>query len=508
MHIQRSSGILLHLTSLPGPQVHGRVADFGSGDFGSSAYHFVDWLVAAGQTLWQVLPLNPTGPGNSPYMSPSAFALDPYLIDLRDLVERGWLNAELLESSRAMLGTVNAHRIEHGPTRQLRTQMLRAAGEQFFAQGPSADTSYQAYCNANADWLDDYALFMAIDERWPQTDWTGWPSPLAQRIPEVLERMRRDWRADIDFWRFTQWIAHRQWSGIKRYANERGVRIIGDLPIFIAPHSVDVWAQPELFDLTPQLKPRAVAGVPPDYFSETGQLWGNPLYRWSRHAEDNYAWWTRRVKASLGSADIVRIDHFRGFAAYWEVAAQAVTAIDGHWRPGPGAALFESLVQSLGDLPIIAEDLGVITEDVTQLRRAFRLPGMKILQFAFGDDARNAYLPHNYEPQSVVYTGTHDNDTSLGWFAQASERERASAQTYLKSDGREIGWDLIHCASQSVAAMAIYPFQDVLGLGSEARMNQPGVADGCWGWRFTWDQVQDWQAQRLRAISLAHGRNG
>ncbi len=521
MHLQRSSGVLLHVSSLPGPH--------GSGDFGASAYHFVDWLVAAGQSLWQVLPMNPTGPGNSPYMSPSVFALEPMFVDLNDLVQRHWLNADMLEKGRTGLGKLDPHRINFDAVRVFRMTMLRAAAREFFQhnrQGttqlghesaasnavlpggdvPIGDASFNAYCHAHAEWLDDYALFMATADRWPDSDWSGWPAPLAKRIPEVMERVRRDWREDIEFWKFTQWIGSRQWSSVKRYANERGVRIIGDLPIFVAPHSVDVWSNPDLFDLTPQLKPRVVAGVPPDYFSATGQLWGNPLYRWSRHAEQNYAWWIRRVKASLSLADIVRIDHFRGFAAYWEVAASASTAIEGQWKPGPGAALFETLLAAIGELPIIAEDLGVITDDVIELRKRFRLPGMRVLQFAFGDDARNAYLPHNYDAQSVVYTGTHDNDTSLGWFAGATAHEQKSAQTYLKSSGSEIGWDLIHCASQSVAAMAIYPMQDILSLGSEARMNQPGKSDGCWKWRFSWSQVPEWCAQRLRQISVAHGR--
>lgn len=510
MHAARTSGILLHLTSLPGPH--------GSGDFGAAAYHFVDWLKSAGQGLWQLLPLNPAGPGHSPYMSPSAFAIDPQLIDLADLVQRGWLDADLLERQRHEMALSDRYRIDFARVVPFRMQMLKSAAQRFLqlrragAGSEQAqtdrygDVGFMAFCDAQADWLDDYALFMAIAERWPQASWADWPSPLARRIPEVLNRISQDWADDIEFWKFSQWIAHRQWQSVKRYANDNGVRIVGDVPIFIAPHSADVWAHPELFDLTPQLQPRVVAGVPPDYFSATGQLWGNPLYRWARHHEQGFAWWIARVRACLQQADIVRIDHFRGFAEYWEVAADAATAATGTWRPGPAAALFEALQKVLGELPIIAEDLGVITPDVTALRQQFRLPGMRVLQFAFGDDAGNAYLPHNYEQQTVVYTGTHDNDTSAGWFAQASAHERGSVQTYLKSDGSQIGWDLIHCASQSVAAIAIYPLQDVLDLGSEARMNRPGVADGCWNWRFDWDQVLAWHGRRLSEISMAHGR--
>ena len=515
MHASRASGVLLHLTSLPGPH--------GSGDFGAAAYHFVDWLKSAGQGLWQILPLNPVGPGHSPYMSPSAFAIDPQLIDLADLVQRDWLDAELLARQRQEMLDADPNRIAFSRVVPFRMQMLKNAAHRFLHQRRASaihdtgsdtapidrygDIGFKAFCDAQADWLEDYALFMTIAERWPQSGWADWPSPLARRIDEVIDRIRRDWADEIDFWKFVQWVAHRQWQSVKRYANDNGVRIVGDVPIFIAPNSVDVWAHPELFDLTPQLQPRVVAGVPPDYFSATGQLWGNPLYRWARHHEQGFAWWIARVRACLQQADLVRIDHFRGFAEHWEIPADAPTAASGTWKPGPGAALFDALQKAIGELPIIAEDLGVITPDVTALRQQFRLPGMRVLQFAFGDDASNAYLPHNYDAQSVVYTGTHDNDTSLGWFEGASAHERASVQTYLKSNGSEIGWDLIHCASQSVAAIAIHPFQDVLCLGTQARMNRPGVADGCWNWRFDWSQVQAWHGRRLGEISMAHGRH-
>jgi 4-alpha-glucanotransferase len=560
----RLSGILLHPTSLPDAGVPPAAAASvpslqapGSGDFGASAYHFVDWLVAAGQQLWQVLPLGPVGPGHSPYMSPSAFALNPLLIDLQDLVSQGWLPPDATEAeadahghgyaggtARTRQAPAAAARIDYAAVSRFRMSCLRAAARSFF-DGDSSRQAYDRFCASESGWLDDYALFMAIGERHPQVAWPEWPVALARRDRDALAEARAQLGAEIDFWRFVQWTAFRQWARLKRYANERRVRIIGDLPIFVALHSADVWAHPELFDLDGDLRPRTIAGVPPDYFSATGQLWGNPLYRWDRHAADGYSWWIRRVKAALTTADVVRIDHFRAFAAHWEVAADAPDASGGRWAQGPGEALFQAVKAALnagrpaganvdgdpavkadtdakvdsaadaqagdplpGALPIIAEDLGFVTPDVIALRKSIGLPGMRVLQFAFGDDARNPYLPHNFTRNTVAYSGTHDNDTSLGWFAAAPQAERARAQVYLKTDGREINWDLIHAASQSVARMAIYPLQDVLGLGSEARMNRPGDAEGCWGWRFDWSQVRPWHASRLRQISAAHGRNG
>jgi len=538
----RLSGILLHPSSLPDAAGHPAkagdggaapsddaslfgpsLAAPGSGDFGKSAYYFVDWLAAAGQQLWQVLPLGPVGPGYSPYMSPSAFALNPLLIDLQELVAQGWLDPELLPAAGPPTPPVaNSERIDYNASSRFRMAGLGEAARCFF-RGDFDREAYNLFCAAESRWLDDYALFMAISESHPDLTWTEWPAALRTRDSAALAQARTRYSAQVHFWRFVQWTAYRQWARLKEYANQRHIRIVGDLPIFVALHSADVWADPALFDLGADLRPRVVAGVPPDYFSAKGQLWGNPLYRWDRHAADGYSWWIRRVKAALSSADLVRIDHFRGFAAYWEVAADALDAIEGAWVPGPRAAFFDAVKAALeaappanasgvetlpGALPIIAEDLGIVTPDVTALREAAGLPGMRVLQFAFGDDAGNSYLPHNYSRDTVVYSGTHDNDTTLGWFAAAAPGERARAQIYLKTDGREINWDLIHAASQSVASMAVYPMQDVLGLGSEARMNRPGDAEGCWSWRFDWDQVQPWHADRLYQISAAHGRNG
>ncbi|MGE0799630.1 MAG: 4-alpha-glucanotransferase [Lautropia sp.] len=526
--VPRASGILLHPTSLPdaadapdrstaaaGAAAAGAarlsVARPGSGDFGAAAYRFVDWLGQAGQRLWQMLPLVPTGSGNSPYMSPSAFALNPLLIDLQDLVGHGWLRVDRdgvpdgIGTEACRRGRPADARIDFESVTRFRLSCLRLAAGGFFAAGGQRDPAFQQFCAAEVDWLDDYALFMALGDHFPGP-WCNWPLPLAGRDRAALADAHRQYAENVAFWRFVQWTAYRQWGALKQTANDRGIRIIGDLPIFVALHSADVWAHPELFDLDGSLRPRVVAGVPPDYFSATGQLWGNPLYRWERHAATGYRWWIQRVRHAITTADVVRIDHFRGFAGYWEIPADAETAVNGRWVAGPGNALFDALAAALVDLPIIAEDLGVVTPDVVALRESVGLPGMRVLQFAFSDDARNPYLPHRFTADTVVYTGTHDNDTSLGWFDQATQHERRHAQIYLKTDGREIHWDLIHAASQSVAATAIYPLQDVLGLGSDARMNRPGDPDGCWGWRFRWHQIEPWQTRRLREITAAHGR--
>ncbi len=493
----RSSGVLLHPTSLP-PAAGDGAFDGGNGDFGEAAYRFVDWLRAAGQTLWQVLPLNPAGPGNSPYTSVSAFAGCPRLISPAPMLEAGWLNRADLAISGAA-------------TPADRLILLRIAEAAFFRDEHPAD-AFGDWCGKQADWLEDYALFMALRTRHHGTEWDQWPTPLAGREPSALASARAELHEELRFWRFVQWNFDSQWVALRAYARERGVRIIGDMPIYVARNSADVWANPGLFELDERLQAVAVAGVPPDYFSASGQLWGNPLYRWERHAANDYAWWSARLRRALAQADLVRIDHFRAFAAYWAVPADAPNAITGRWRPGPGRALFDALERAFevspGGLPLIAEDLGAITPDVIALRDAAGLPGMRVLQFAFGGGADNLYLPHNLIEACAVYTGTHDNDTSIGWFAGASPHERAFARTYLKSEGSEIGWDLIHAASASVARLAIYPLQDVLALGGDARMNLPGQAHGQWGWRSAWAQFKPWHAERLRRISAAHGRNG
>lgn len=492
---RRASGILLHPTSLPGR--------FGAGDLGEDAYQFVDWLAAAGQRLWQVLPLGEIGPGNSPYMSRSAFAGNVLLIDLMELNAQGWLDASALE----FIPAANPHRIDFDAVIPARMNCLRSAAEGFARLAtPDLQADFATFCAQHTAWLDDYALFMALVTAQGSDDWTLWPAPLAARTEAALAQARDQYSADIRFWKFCQWCFARQWQRLKRYANDRGVALIGDMPIFVAHQSADVWAHPDLFELDAQGNPTVVAGVPPDYFSETGQFWGNPLYCWPRHAETGFAWWRQRVQHAVAQLDLIRIDHFRGFVAYWEIPAGEQTAVNGKWVAGPGAELFSALRASEGALPFLAEDLGDITDDVIALRDALGLPGMRVLQFAFCEDAQHPFLPHIFERNTVAYTGTHDNDTLLGWWHSASPRERAFIQHYLGSDGHALHWDAIRALSASVADRVIFPMQDILGLGTEHRMNRPGLPTGNWGWRFTWEQLQAWQGSTLAHLSAVHGR--
>ena len=499
MRFPRSSGVLLHVTSLPGPH--------GSGDLGAGARHFVDWLVAGGQTLWQILPLGGPGPGNSPYMAPSAFAGNLILIDLHDLHAHGWLD----DADLAPAPGFEAHRVDWASVFPFRTARLAKAAERFFAHGSAADRAdYDAFCTAQAGWLDDFTLFMALAEHHAWRDWCDWPAPLATRKARALAQARLEHAPRIAFWAFTQWRFHRQWEALRAYANGRGLRIVGDMPIFIAYNSADAWARPKLFELDAAGRPTVVAGVPPDAFSATGQRWGNPLYRWRAHQREGFAWWIERVRHAFVLTDILRIDHFRGFAAHWEIPADQPTAEHGRWVKAPGAALFAAIAEALGPLPIIAEDLGVITPDVDALRLQFGFPGMRILQFAWGEDdaAENRFLPHRHTPDSVVYTGSHDNDTTLGWWAQQPEATRHHLREYLASDGRTPHWDLIRCAFESVADMAVVPMQDVLGLDGAHRMNFPGRAEGNWAWRFDWDQVGADLAARLHRLAALSDRRG
>jgi 4-alpha-glucanotransferase len=495
---RRRCGIVLHPTSLPGPH--------GSGDFGPSAYHFVDWLLAAGQNVWQLLPLNPIGPGNSPYASVSAFAGSPLLVALEPIIDKGWL----APVSSAETAHFDPLRVDFDRVAAWRLGKLRVAADAFFASGSTADRrDFESYCAAQASWLEDYALFMALDETTRSTSgfapWSRWDPRLARRDPAALAVARRRHARALDFWRFVQWCFDTQWQAIRRYANERGVLLIGDLPIFVAHHSADCWARPDLYLLDDLFEPAVVAGVPPDYFSATGQRWGNPLYDWAAMKDDGYAWWIARVRRQLDLADWLRVDHFRGFAGYWEIPAASTTAIEGRWVPGPGGDLFETMGRALGRLPLIAEDLGVITPDVETLRDRFGLPGMRILQFAFGADAQNGYLPHNYVVNTCAYTGTHDNDTFAGWWRTASARERRFAAAYLGCGEDDAHWAAIRAVSQSVAALAMCQLQDVLGLDSSHRMNTPGQ-EQCWTWRFSWSMVGPEAALRLGRISAACGR--
>ncbi len=502
---KRYGGILLHPTSLPGAH--------GAGDLGLSARHFIDWLATAKQTLWQVLPLGGIGPGNSPYMSPSAFAGNELLIDLVQLRDAGWLTATDIEPDPLF----REDRVNYPATKRYRMARLRLAAERFFAEGqPTARKGFNDFCGTAAEWLDDYALFMALDRNHGGYNkvWQDWPTPLAQRKPKALRDAAASLAEECNFWKFCQWCFHTQWHAVKSYANARGIKIVGDIPIFVSPHSADVWAHQKLFDLDGKGHPRVIAGVPPDYFSETGQRWGNPLYLWEAHAKENYRWWLARLRATLSLCDLVRIDHFRGFESYWEIPAASATAVNGCWQPGPGMPFFNvvrkllesSTPQEADRLCIIAEDLGIITPEVNALRRSAGFPGMRILQFAFDGKSDNLYLPHNFDANTVVYTGTHDNDTSVGWWQTLSAHQQDYVRRYLGVSGNSIHWDLIHAASASVAVASIVPMQDVLGLDSHHRMNQPGQAEGFWEWRFSWRQVEAWHAERLAELATHHGR--
>ncbi|MDE2564815.1 MAG: 4-alpha-glucanotransferase [Burkholderiales bacterium] len=495
MRFPRASGVLLHPTSLPGPH--------GSGDLGREAYHFVDWLASAGQKLWQILPLAGIGPGNSPYMSNSAFAGNVLLVDLAELHRQGWLDAADLEPEPGLA----ASKVDFAAMVPFRMARLAKAAERYAHQASSEQrAAFAAFAQAQASWLDDYALFMALCEANGWRDWCDWDPALAARKPAALAAARAQHAARVAFWAFCQWAFFRQWAALRAYANGKGIEIIGDTPIFIAHLSAEVWANQHLFELGPDGRPTVVAGVPPDFFSATGQRWGNPLYRWSAHAKDGYAWWVERIRRTFELVDIVRIDHFRGFAGYWEIPATEPTAVKGRWVPGPGEALFKAIAKALGPMPIIAEDLGLMTPDVEALRKKFAFPGMRILQFAFAGDATDRFLPHNYEPDTVVYTGTHDNDTTAGWWATATEHERHYARGYLSTDGHDMAWTLIRAALASVADTAVHPMQDILSLPTECRMNYPGQESGWWGWRFEWGQLHPWHAGRLLELCRLYGR--
>jgi 4-alpha-glucanotransferase len=491
---QRSAGVLLHITSLPGPH--------GMGDFGPDAFRFVDWLCAAGQRVWQWLPSTPIGPGDSPYQGVSAFAGSPWMVALEPFVERGWLKAPELPA-----GGFDAHQVDYGRVLPWREAQLRAAAKGFEAKAtPSDRAAHAAWCEAQSGWLDDYALFMAIRSPRGGQPWWEWPAPLACRDEAALTAARAEYAGEISFWKFVQWCFDTQCASLRRYAHEHGVSLMGDLPIFVAHDSADCWSRPDLYLLDDKFQPTVVAGVPPDDLGPLGQRWGNPLYRWDRMAEEGYAWWTARVKRALASADVFRIDHFRGFAGYYEIPASSPDARQGRWLAGPGKALFEAIEAALGKLPIVAEDLGYITEDVHALRDGCGFPGMKILQFGFGGDGRHEFLPHNWPKKSVAYTGTHDNDTVRGWWNHASPRERAYAGSYLACGEHDVHWAMIRACCNSVAKMAVFPLQDVLGLPGEHRMNIPGVLGGNWAWRFSWPMIGDEATRVLGLITAASGR--
>ena len=489
----RSSGLLLHVSSLPSP--------FGIGDFGSGAARFIDTLAAAGQSIWQVLPLTPVGDGFSPYASPSTFAGNPLFISPELLAEAGWLDA----SDLADVPAFPDDRVDFDRVTLFKKRLLRRAFAR--AQQTGLPAAYRAFCTREAYWLEDYALFMTLRAHYGET-WTAWPIPLARRDPEALDAARLAHANELELHRFGQFVFDEQWTALRAYAHSRGVQLFGDLPIYVAHDSADVWAAPHLFHLDPDGLPTAVAGVPPDYFSATGQRWGNPLYRWDRMREHGYRWWIARLARTLSLVDLVRLDHFRGFEAFWAVPADEATAINGRWVEGPGADLFRAFERGLGTpLPLVAEDLGLITPGVRALMSEFSLPGMVVLQFAFGDPG-SEYLPHHYHRAQVAYTGTHDNDTIVGWWATLGDHDRAFAERYLGLDvsSEPLHWATVRAVLASVADRAVLAMQDVLGLGGEARMNVPGEEHGNWAWRFTWDAVTDDLVARLRTLTETYGR--
>jgi 4-alpha-glucanotransferase len=494
---ERRAGVVLHFTSLPGPH--------GCGDFGEGAQRFVDWLASAGQRLWQTLPVNPVGPGDSPYQSPSAFAGNPLLIALAPLVQRGWLAAQEAPA-------FDAARVDYAAVTRWRMAQLRAASAGFFARADASErAAFSAWCTAQQDWLADWTLFAALKDWHGGQPWWTWQPRLAMRDAQALQAARVAHAAAMQEQAFMQWCFDEQIAALKSYADARGVSLMGDLPIFVAHDSADCWARPDLYFLDDQHQPTFVAGVPPDGFGPDGQRWGNPLYRWDRMAAEGYAWWIARVRRALAHAHVFRIDHFRGFAGYWEVPASCPTARVGRWAPGPGKPLFLAIEKALGRLPIVAEDLGTITPDVIELREHFAFPGMRILQEAFSSDAGHPFLPHHFVANGLAYTSTHDSDTAAGWWRSAPQAQRAFAAEYLQispqSDGHVLANALVQTAYRSVANLALAPLQDLLGLDGTHRMNLPGTSQGNWGWRFGWDMLPAPLAPGLARLAAVTGRS-
>jgi 4-alpha-glucanotransferase len=495
VNFPRESGVLLHPTSLPGPH--------GIGDLGESAYLFVDWLERAGQRLWQVMPLNPTGFGDSPYSSPSAFAGNHLLISLSSLSEDGLLTPEELVSSPEF----PAHKVDFQAVVPFKQKMLHVAFDRFQSRtSVTPDHDVHRFCADQAHWLDDYALFVAIKEAHGGVSWRDWEGPIRMRDAEAIREWTDRLATEIRYHKFVQFHFSRQWDQLRAYANQRGIRIVGDVPIFVADDSCDVWTNRKLFKFDEDGEAVDVAGVPPDPFSATGQIWGNPVFNWPEMKRDDYHWWRKRTRELLRMVDVIRIDHFRGFAAAWVVPAYAETAALGHWELAPGGEVFAAIRRDLGEVPIIVEDLGVITPDVIALREILGFPGMNVLQFAFDGRADNVYLPHNYVRNSVVYTATHDNQTSLSWFWSQSDVERESVQAYLGVSGDDIAWDLIRSALASAANVAILSIQDILRLDDSARMNVPGQAIGNWSWRYVASQLEPGLADGLRLLTTTYGR--
>jgi 4-alpha-glucanotransferase len=494
----RASGVLLHVTSLP--------SDYGIGDLGPAAFNWVDRLHEAGQRWWQALPLGPTGYGDSPYQCLSSFAGNELLISPDELIEDG-----LLQAAERAVPAFSPSAVEYEKVIPFKVRLLATAWRRFSAGArPDLRPAYEQFCHAHTLWLDDYALFRALKARYDGACYLEWPVDLVRRTPAALAQARRELANEIELVRFAQFVLSRQAERLEQHARDRGVRLIGDLPFFVSPDSSDIWANRELFLLGKDQRPTVVAGVPPDYFSADGQLWGNPVYDWTALGASGYRWCVDRLRALLAQVDVIRLDHFRAFAAAWHVPAGASTAQAGQWVPGPGAEFFKAVEKGLDALPFIAEDLGLITPDVTALRDQFCLPGMRVLQFAFDGKADNPYLPHNYAPNTVVYTGTHDNATTRGWYEELSDKQQQDVWSYLgRSAGAapEVAPALMRLAWESVAALAIAPLQDVLNLGNEARMNVPGRGEGNWRWRCTEEMLSTRALEWLRDLTNTSGRS-
>ncbi len=496
---KRISGILLHPTSLP--------SAYGIGDLGQDAYDFIDFLHEANQTIWQVLPLSHTGFGDSPYQSFSAFAGQPLLISPEHLLDLGLVE----KSDLAGCPVGNPEHVDYGTIIPWKQKIYKLAYQNFLTEKDNdLRKGFRTFCKEQASWLMDYALFMACKDLHSGKSWQEWELEFKKPTKTFRKAFYKEHKEDVDYYQFLQFIFFMEWEKVKAYANGLGIQIIGDIPIFVSMDSADVWANQKLFQLDTKGHPLAVAGVPPDYFSATGQLWGNPLYKWEAHVKENFAWWIRRIEKQLQNVDILRIDHFRGFESYWSVPAGETTAINGKWIKSPGRELFTAVKETLGDdLPLIAEDLGIITDEVKALRDEFHFPGMKILQFAFNSTGESDYLPHNFEhPNCICYTGTHDNDTTLGWFEALSKDCKRKVLRYAKV-GREsqLHWDMIQLCMGSSAAYAIFPLQDVLGIGTEGRMNTPAVAAGNWNWRYLREDLTGEIIETLKELSLLYGRN-
>jgi len=492
--MQRSGGILLHPTSLPG--------SWPIGDLGEQAFRFVDFLEKAGQSVWQLLPLGPTGYGHSPYNTLSAFAGNPALINLQQLVACQDLDREQLEAA-----TNDCQRLGFAQAHEFKQTLLKAAAQNFFdRRTPDRLEAFTLFCLENADWLDDFCLFMALKDHFSGQQWSNWPEGLRQCQRDTLAEWRETLAEQCELSKYQQYVFYEQWDKLKSYANRKGVQIFGDIPIFVAYDSADVWANQRLFQLNAEGQSISVAGVPPDYFSRTGQRWGNPLYNWDEHIAEDFHWWIRRFTHQLRQCDIIRIDHFRGFQACWSIPADETTAENGHWEEVPGRKLLEKLQTLNPKMPIIAEDLGIITTEVEKLRDDFDLPGMKILQFAFDSGPDNPYLPENHPSNSVVYTGTHDNDTTLGWWRSLSKKQKDRIRDYLGKRRPEMPWDLIELAMTSHASLCIIPCQDILGQDKSARFNTPGRATGNWQWQLSRDMLTDDLARRVRKLTEKYHR--